>query len=53
MRCWMFTYDGKSIYDILELTVDEAIEFFGSQKGTTEKTIARKLTPWQMLDWDM
>jgi excinuclease ABC subunit A len=38
-------FDGKSIFDILELTVDEAIEFFGSQKGTTEKAIARKLMP--------
>jgi excinuclease ABC subunit A len=38
-------FNGKNIYDILELTVDEAIEFFGSQKGTTEKAIARKLSP--------
>ena len=38
-------YEGKSIHDILELTIDEAIEFFGSQKGATERTIARKLTP--------
>jgi excinuclease ABC subunit A len=29
----------------LELTIDEAIEFFGSQKGSTERTIARKLSP--------
>ena len=27
-------FEGKSIYDILELTVDEAIEFFGAQKGS-------------------
>jgi excinuclease ABC subunit A len=38
-------YEGKSIHDVLELTIDEAISFFGSQKGTTEKTIARKLVP--------
>jgi len=38
-------FDGKSIYDILELTVDEAIYFFGLHKGATEKAIARKLTP--------
>ena len=38
-------FEGKSIYDILELTIDEAIDFFSSQKGTTEKTIARKLAP--------
>jgi len=38
-------FEGKNIFDILELTVDEAIAFFGSHKGSTEKTIARKLTP--------
>ena len=38
-------FHGKSIYDILELTIDEAIDFFNSHKGTMEKTIARKLTP--------
>ncbi len=39
------TFHGRSIFDILELTVDEAIAFFGSHKGSPEKTIARKLTP--------
>jgi excinuclease ABC subunit A len=38
-------YDGKNIYDVLELTIDEAIEFFGTKKGATERTIARKLEP--------
>jgi excinuclease ABC subunit A len=38
-------FEGKSIFDVLELTIDEAIGFFSSQKGSTEKTIARKLTP--------
>jgi excinuclease ABC subunit A len=38
-------FEGKSIFDVLEMTIDEAIEFFGSYKGTTEKTIARKLAP--------
>ncbi len=38
-------FEGKSIFDILELTVDEAIEFFGSRKGSVEKAIARKLAP--------
>ena len=37
--------DGKSIHDVLELTIDEAIDFFSSHKGSTEKTIARKLAP--------
>jgi excinuclease ABC subunit A len=39
------TFHGKSIFDVLELTVDEAIAFFGSHKGPTEKAIARKLSP--------
>lgn len=38
-------YQGKNIYDILESTVEEAIEFFGSQNGNLEKAIARKLQP--------
>lgn len=38
-------YHGKNIYDILELTVDEAIAFFGEHKGTTEKKIVEKLNP--------
>lgn len=38
-------YQGKNIYDILEMTVDEAIEFFGNMKGTIEKRIVQKLKP--------
>jgi len=38
-------YQEKNIHDILELTVNEAIEFFETQKGTTEKNIVRKLKP--------
>ncbi|MCC8035231.1 MAG: excinuclease ABC subunit UvrA, partial [Rikenellaceae bacterium] len=37
-------YDGKNIYDILEMTVDEATEFFGRRKGATNKRIVEKLT---------
>lgn len=40
-------YKGLSIYDVLELTVDQAIEFFGTQKGNTERKIAEKLKPLQ------
>ena len=40
------TYCEKNIYDILEQTVDEAIEFFGqNEKGTLEKKIVEKLKP--------
>ena len=38
-------YDGKNIYDILELTVSEAIEFFAEKKGTTEQNIVKKIKP--------
>jgi excinuclease ABC subunit A len=40
-------YKDKSIYDILEMTVDEAIEFFGSQDNSTAKKVAEKLQPLQ------
>jgi excinuclease ABC subunit A len=38
-------FDGKNIFDVLDLTVDEAIAFFGAHKGTSEKAIIKKLTP--------
>jgi len=38
-------YDGKNIFDVLEITVEEAIEFFGKKKSTTEKRIINKLQP--------
>lgn len=41
------TYRGKSIYDVLELTVDEAIAFFNETNGTQEKKIVKKLKPLQ------
>lgn len=37
-------FHDKSIYDILEMTVNEAIEFFGKHK---EKTIVERLQPLQ------
>ncbi|MFC0876727.1 excinuclease ABC subunit UvrA [Saccharicrinis sp. FJH2] len=40
-------YNDLSIYDVLELTVDEAIDFFKSGKGSTEKKIVKKLLPLQ------
>ncbi len=40
-------YRGKNIFDILELTVDESIEFFGQKDSTTEKRIVTKLKPLQ------
>jgi excinuclease ABC subunit A len=38
-------YHGKNIFDILEMTIDEALEFFTSQPGRNEKKIADKLRP--------
>ena len=43
------TYNGKSIFDILEMTIDEAIEFFSESNHTTEKRIAKKLKPLQQV----
>ncbi len=38
-------YRGKNIYDLLECTVNEAIEFFSEADGNAEKRIIDKLRP--------
>ena len=38
-------YHGKNIFDMLEMTIDEAIEFFSRHPGKSEKRIIEKLTP--------
>jgi len=38
-------YKGKNIYDVLDMSVVEAIEFFGSQADEDAKRIARRLQP--------
>ena len=41
-------YRGKSIYDVLEMTVDDAIAFFGEdRKDSTCKRIVERLKPLQ------
>ncbi len=40
-------YKGKSVADVLDLTVDEALLFFNETKGTAEKKIVKKLMPLQ------
>lgn len=40
-------YNGASIFDILEMTIDQAIDFFGNGKGSTEKKIVKRLKPLQ------
>lgn len=41
------TYKGKNIYDVLDMTVDEAVQFFGAEKNKMpiEKKIVEKLQP--------
>ena len=38
-------YHEKNIYDMLEMTIDDAIEFFNSHPGRSEKKIVEKLKP--------
>ncbi len=38
-------YKGKNIFNILELTVNEAIEFFGASQDSPEKRIVERLKP--------
>ena len=40
-------YRGKNIYDVLDMTVNQAIEFFGEVEGTSEKRIIKRLKPLQ------
>ena len=40
-------YFGVSIYDMLEMTVNQAIEFFEQHPGSQEKKIIKKLKPLQ------
>ncbi len=40
-------YRGQSIYDVLEMTVNQAIEFFAQSEEAQEKKIIRKLKPLQ------
>ena len=41
------TFEEKNIFDILDLTVNEAIDFFSSQHSTSPKKIAKMLKPLQ------
>jgi excinuclease ABC subunit A len=40
-------YRGVCIFDVLEMTVDQSIEFFAEGKGLTEKKIVKRLKPLQ------
>jgi excinuclease ABC subunit A len=41
------TYKGANIYDVLDMTVNQAIEFFSQHAGNTEKKIVKRLKPLQ------
>ena len=41
------TYRGKSVYDVLEMTVNQAIEFFSEEITYNEKKIVARLKPLQ------
>jgi excinuclease ABC subunit A len=38
-------YHGRNIHDMLEMTIDEAIDFFRGHNGKSDKRIADKLQP--------
>jgi excinuclease ABC subunit A len=38
-------YHGRNIYDMLEMTIDDAIDFFNQHPGKSEKRIVEKLKP--------
>jgi excinuclease ABC subunit A len=38
-------YHGKNIYDMLEMTIDDALDFFNAHPGRSEKRISEKLKP--------
>ncbi|MDR2146896.1 MAG: excinuclease ABC subunit UvrA [Tannerella sp.] len=40
-------YHGANIFDMLEMTVNQAIEFLGKRKDTQAKKVVKKLTPLQ------
>lgn len=45
-------YNGLNIFDVLELTISEAVEFFSKTKSTLENRIVQKLTYLQDVGLD-
>jgi excinuclease ABC subunit A len=39
------SYQGKNVYEVLEMTIEEAIAFFGNKNTTIDKKIVEKLQP--------
>jgi len=42
-------YREKNIFDILEMTINEAVEFFSEASGSSERRISKKLSPLQQV----
>ncbi len=42
-------YRGKNIYDVLNMTINQAIEFFGEASGGIEARIVKRLLPLQQV----
>ena len=40
-------YRGKNIFDVLDMTINQAVEFFSEVKGATEQRIVKRLLPLQ------
>jgi excinuclease ABC subunit A len=40
-------YREKNIFDVLEMTINQAIEFFSTENNSTEKRIVKRLKPLQ------
>ncbi len=40
-------YRGKSIFDVLDMTVNQAVQFFSEEMGSSEKKIVKKLKTLQ------
>ena len=40
-------YHGKNINDVLDMTINQAIEFFSAYPGNTENKIIKRLQPLQ------
>lgn len=43
------TYRDRNIWDILEMTVNQAIEFFGQEQSAATKRVLKKLMPLQQV----
>ena len=45
------TYRGKNVYDVLDMTVDEALEFFKNLPGLARSSKRCTMWVWATFDW--